>query len=409
MSKNPALRSVLVLVLPAAAFLLLACVFGGRSIATRIFGLTTDTTGGTRLLYEIDTKGFTEKQKKGLSERMIRNLRRRLDPSNMYNLVWLPHGSTRIELQVPLPGPEVRQKWLAYEKARSEMSSVHVKFDEIALKLIGPKKERAKDFREIADGSAEKLRILNNLGAAFDRYLPFAGLYDPNEDRYDPESFRQMLKGVGKLEFRVLPTIGHPKVDTDQMNTYIQRLKEKGPQYASDLRYIWCQIKNIHDWKARDAEGRASIVAGFGDKEYVLASNQTGEAMVHEPGEDGWRVKNAELSVDNTGRRAVHFTLDERGGRLFADITGKNINRPLCILLDGIAMSAPVIQSRISREGVITGRFTLAEIENIVNELNAGCLPARLIDPPVSVNVIERNVSPDDSSHRAAIDDSTPN
>lgn len=413
MSKKPTLRRILILALAGSAFLLPTCAFGVRSLARRIFGSSIDTTGGTSLVYEIDARGFTEEQWKDLSKKMISVLRRRIDPDNIYNLVWLPHGSTIIELQVPLPGPKVRQRWLDYEKARNELSSVHIELDEIMFNLIRPKKERAKDFRELAGGSVEKQRILNNIGTAFDRYLPFAGLYDPNEDRYNPESIQQMLKGTGKLEFRVLPTMEHPKVDMAAINSCVARLEEKGPEFASDDSYVWCEIENISEWNALDGEGRLSIVARFGDKQYVLACNEASEAMVseamvYEPGEDGWRVTKAEPSVDSMGRRAVHFTLDERGGRLFADITGRNIDRPLCILLDGIAMSAPNIQSRIYRQGIITGSFTQTEVEDIVNKLNAGCLPARLIEPPLSVKTIERNVSLDGSSHGATIEHSVP-
>ena len=180
-SNNPKPRNIFILALAGSAFLLLACAFGFRSIARRIFRPTPDTTGGTSLIYEVDARGFTEEQWIDLSKKMIRVLRNRMDPDNIYNFVWLPHGSTIIELQVPLPGPKVRQKWLNYEKARNELSSVHIEFDDIIFKLLKPKKERAKDFRELAGDSVEKQRILNNLGTAFDRYLPFAGLYDPDE------------------------------------------------------------------------------------------------------------------------------------------------------------------------------------------------------------------------------------
>lgn len=391
-----------------SAFLLLTRAFGIRSIARRIFSPAPDTTGGTCLVYEIDTQGFTEEQRKDLPVKMIRILRNRLDPDNLYNLVWLPHGSTRIELQVPLPGPKVREKWLNYEKARNDLSSANIEFDDLIFNLIKPKKDRAKDFKKIADGSVEKRRILDNLGTAFDKYLPFAGIYDPNENNYDPESFQKMLSGTGKLEFRILPTKGHPDVDMTAINDYIERLEDNGPELAPDDPFIWCETENHSEWNATDSERRPSIASRFNNKQYVLACNDASKAMIYEPGQDGWRVKKAEAGFDAMGRNAVLFTLDERGGKLFADITGKNINRSLCILLDGIAMSAPTIESRIYRNGMISGSFTSAEVKEIVNKLDAGCLPARLIEPPLLVKTIEPNVSLEDSNQDITTDNNLP-
>lgn len=407
MSKKP-IRSIFILALIGSAFLLLSRAFGIHSIARRIFSPTPDTTGGTCLIYEIDTQGFTEEQKKDLSTKMIRILRHRLDPDNLYNLVWLPHGSTRIELQIPLPGPKVRQKWLDYEKARTELSSAHIEFDDIIFTLIKRKKERAKDFKKIADDSVEKLKVLNNLGTAFDKYLPFAGVYDPNENKYDPDSFQQMLSGTGKLEFRVLPTKGHPNVDMTAINGYIERLEENGPELASDDPYVWCEIKNIDDWNVIDREQRPSIIGTYNGKSYVLASNKINEAMLHNVNTMTWQLEKAFFTTDQIGRRAIGFLLDDKGGALFANMTGKNIERPLCILLDGKAISAPNINDRIYKQGVITGSFAQTEVADMVNRLNAGCLPARLVEPPILVKTIERNVSLEDNHQNVTADNNLP-
>ena len=60
-----------------------------------------DLGGGTSLIYEIDAKGLSSDEKRGLSERVITVLRRRIDPANIQNLVWRPEGSTRFEIQMP--------------------------------------------------------------------------------------------------------------------------------------------------------------------------------------------------------------------------------------------------------------------------------------------------------------------
>jgi preprotein translocase subunit SecD len=110
--------------------------------------------------------------------------------------------------------------------------------------------------------------------------------------------------------------------------------------------------------------------------------------MLQGPGRKSWKLEKAHPATDNMGRRAIGFMLDERGGSLFSNVTGKNIDRPLCILLDDIAISAPRVDSRIRRQGVITGSFTQTDIEDMVKKLNAGSLPAPLIEEPISVRTI---------------------
>ena len=58
--------------------------------------------------------------------------------------------------------------------------------------------------------------------------------------------------------------------------------------------------------------------------------------------------------------------------------TGKNVGRRLAIVLDGSVASAPTIQSQIGDQGVITGRFSVQEADELAKVLRAGALPATL-------------------------------
>src|SRR4029450_4014811 len=81
---------------------------------------------------------------------------------------------------------------------------------------------------------------------------------------------------------------------------------------------------------------------------------------------------------------------DARGGMLFGDLSGANINRKLAIVLDDKLISAPNLISRIEGSGVITGEFTEEDVDYLSRTLTAGSPPARLGDQPIS----ERTVSP---------------
>ncbi len=127
-----------------------------------------DLAGGTSLIYEIDTQGLKAEEKKGLSEKMITVLRRRIDPANIQNLIWRPQGSSRFEIQMPLASVETRQKRQNFEKAKSELLAENINRSTIMRCLQKPIEDRAKNFNDFAQGSADRETILKNLATAYD-------------------------------------------------------------------------------------------------------------------------------------------------------------------------------------------------------------------------------------------------
>lgn len=85
----------------------------------------------------------------------------------------------------------------------------------------------------------------------------------------------------------------------------------------------------------------------------------------------------------------VNFELTRSGGRIFSEVTGRHIGDQLAIVLDNRVFSAPVINARIGRSGVIEmGQGTLQEANDLALVLRAGALPA-----PLEI-VEERTVGP---------------
>ncbi|MDP9196045.1 MAG: protein translocase subunit SecD [Pseudomonadota bacterium] len=79
------------------------------------------------------------------------------------------------------------------------------------------------------------------------------------------------------------------------------------------------------------------------------------------------------------GAPVVTFRFDTPGGRRFAEVTTQNVGKPFAIVLDGKIISAPVIREPITGgSGVISGRFTVQEAQNLSVLLRAGALPAPL-------------------------------
>jgi preprotein translocase subunit SecD len=90
----------------------------------------------------------------------------------------------------------------------------------------------------------------------------------------------------------------------------------------------------------------------------------------------GKDLRTVRRGVDEWNNPAVHFTLNADGARRFEQVTGQNIGKQLAIILDGRLQSAPVINARISDSGIIQGRFTSEEADDLVVILKAGALPA---------------------------------
>lgn len=90
----------------------------------------------------------------------------------------------------------------------------------------------------------------------------------------------------------------------------------------------------------------------------------------------GGDLENAQSSKDQWGGPSVAFTLTSAGAAKFRNYTSKNIGQKLAIVLDNKIESAPVIQDVLSKETVITGRFTIEEAEDMARILNSGALPA---------------------------------
>jgi preprotein translocase subunit SecD len=91
----------------------------------------------------------------------------------------------------------------------------------------------------------------------------------------------------------------------------------------------------------------------------------------------GADLKSAQVVFDQTsGKPVVGLEFTNEGAEKFADITERNIGKPLPIILDNTVISAPVVQDRITGGSAqITGDFTLEQARNLAIQLNAGALP----------------------------------
>ncbi|MDR3088809.1 MAG: protein translocase subunit SecD [Desulfobulbaceae bacterium] len=92
----------------------------------------------------------------------------------------------------------------------------------------------------------------------------------------------------------------------------------------------------------------------------------------------GDMVKDAQVRIGGTFNEPyVGLDLTSHGGKLFGNITEKNVGRRMAIVLDGVVRSAPVIRERIlGGSAQISGSFTHAEASDLAIVLRVGALPA---------------------------------
>ncbi len=75
----------------------------------------------------------------------------------------------------------------------------------------------------------------------------------------------------------------------------------------------------------------------------------------------------------------VSFRFDSVGAKRFGEATKKNVRKPFAIVLDKRVISAPVIREPIlGGTGIISGNFTVQEVQDLSLLLRAGALPAPL-------------------------------
>ena len=113
----------------------------------------------------------------------------------------------------------------------------------------------------------------------------------------------------------------------------------------------------------------------------------------------GERISDSGLGYDDFGRPHVTFTLDREGASTFRELTGSNIGRSLGIVLDGVMVSAPTIQSQIGAKGQISGNYTVKTASDLALVLRTGSFQApvtyqeeRRIGPSLGQDSITRGL-----------------
>jgi SecD/SecF fusion protein len=217
-----------------------------------------------------------------------------------------------------------------------------------------------------------RLKAIDEVVARYDAYAKTRGSVG------DAEDLKRLLRGSGVLEFHI--AVSDPQV----IKSMEERLRTDGPTPRPGDTARWYEVD-------QPDEMRGHHLAQYGDKSWLLVSTTPDESMVHKQGTKPWGLQRAYKDYDGrTNEAVVGFEFDAQGSVLFGDLSGANIGKSLAIVLDDKVISAPVLRSRIEGRGQISGNYSDAELNYLIRTLNAGSLPAKLDEEPIS----ERTIGP---------------
>ena len=173
------------------------------------------------------------------------------------------------------------------------------------------------------------------------------------------------------------------------------------------------KVTAVLEWKlvkAGPAADEATLLQAFGgavpdDAEVIKGDPKRGQGGFYLVDKvatvTGKDLRTIRQTQDEWNNPAVSFTLNADGGARFEQVTGANIGKQIAIILDKKVQSAPVVETKIMRAqgGIIRGRFTAQEAEDLVTVLKAGALPAgidyleeRTIGPALGADSIRQGL-----------------
>ncbi len=156
-----------------------------------------------------------------------------------------------------------------------------------------------------------------------------------------------------------LSTVGYANVrDTAEINKLIHSAEAK-KVIPSDVKLLW---------SAKAMEGMKNIFELHALK--VTSSN--GRAPL-----EGDVVVSAKDEFDNYGRPCVSMSMNNKGARLWAQLTKQNVGKAIAIVLDNAVYSAPRVNGEITGgNSQISGNFTITDTKDLANTLVSGRMPA---------------------------------
>ncbi len=195
-------------------------------------------------------------------------------------------------------------------------------------------------------------------------------------------TIERKINGLGLAESSVQPT-GRSDAEAELL---IQLPGIDDPAHVKQVLQTQAQL----EWDSVIDGPFASREEAFSKKGGVLPLNSKLVPTALRGGQQEWYlvsripvvrgtdIRDASAAAGELNRWETNFVLTQQAAKKFAAYTEANIGQRAAIVVDGIVISAPTIQSKISDTGRITGASSQEEAADLGLNLRAGSLPAAL-------------------------------
>lgn len=357
-----------------------------------------DIQGGAHLIYGVDVHGVMAEKIARLSRSLADELKTKNIPVES-----VKPGDERESLVISYSDPSVKDKALKYvEDTHGTVLQIMDSNDkQIVAKFMDSKVEeyRQQIIRqaiEVIRNRVDEFGVSEPMIAAqgADRILvQLPGLKDPARAK-------ELINRTARLSFQIVSDqmpeakLAEIIAETEKAGNYA--LGKDGLSYSQ-------YIKRLNDDIRKKLPDNTIVAFEKAPNAADITAGKIPYLLVKDIDLGGEQLEDASVMPGEYGQPEVTFRFDPEGRRRFAEITGKNVNRRMAIVLDNIVQSAPVIQGRIDSD---SARITLHQnnYQQALNEANfiatalrAGALPAaleqleeRTVGPTLGMDSIEK-------------------
>ena len=220
--------------------------------------------------------------------------------------------------------------------------------------------------------TTDKAAAMSGLSDVIERRVNMFGVSEPVVEIQGTDRLLVELPGVTNVQ-QAIQMIGQtPYLEFDEERT------------AAETQQILDVIKQVQDaqTKKQDISKIKNWQTAL-ENPYFKPTDLTGKYLTK-----------ATVTFDQTTYKPqIDLQFNDAGAQIFADITARNIKKPIAIFLDGASiidtngdgkidnqdLYAPIVQDKITGgKAVITGDMSDATASSIASRLNSGALPVKL-------------------------------
>lgn len=221
----------------------------------------------------------------------------------------------------------------------------------------------------------DKSGAMSGLRDVIERRVNMFGVSEPVVEIQGTDKLMVELPGVTNVQ-EAIQMIG----ETPYLEFSEQRTQQETQQILDVMKLV-AEAQNKQEDITKVANWQMAL-----QNPYFKATELTGKYL-----------QKATVVFDQTTfKPQIQLQFNDQGDKLFAEITGRNIKKPLAIYLDGASiidttgdgtidaqdLYAPIVQDKITGgKAVITGDMSTQTANSLASRLNSGALPVKIGSP----------------------------